>query len=78
MTTTETGEVTQLGACPFCGAAIGVMRKEGQQAVAHGLPTCAKFESEDPLMFLHNVRMRTVGSLPDDDEWPLPIKQEPW
>ncbi len=64
-----------LGKCPFCDGKIGIVRK--QMAVLHSMPQCAKFEAEDPMMFLRNVRMKTVGRVPNDDEWPMPVKQEP-
>jgi len=43
----------------------------------HSMPMCAKFEAEEPLMFLHNMRVAKVGPLPDDAEWPFPKDQEP-
>jgi hypothetical protein len=65
-----------LGPCPYCGGRIGAIG-EGQLAAMRSFPACPKFEAEDPLTFLHNMRMKVVGPVPDDDEWPMPIKQEP-
>lgn len=65
-----------LGPCPYCGKAVAVVQEEGKEAVLHGLPICEKFEAEDPMMFIHNMRMKVAGPQPDDDEWPMPIKQE--
>jgi hypothetical protein len=67
--------------CPFCGGQVGVVMEEGKQAMIHSLPICEKYQREDPLVFLHSLRMKVVGPLPDDDEWPMPsaadTEQEP-
>jgi hypothetical protein len=69
--------VDDLGPCPFCGGRVGAVNDGDKQASAHSMPICQKFETEDPLMFLHNMRVKLIGRLPDDDEYPMPIKQEP-
>ena len=61
-----------LGKCPYCEGSIGT----GDMSVFHSIPYCEKFDKEEPLVFLRNVRLATVGKLPDDEEWPLPTKQE--
>ena len=55
--------------CPFCG--LGVRALSEPQAVMHFEPMCPKFEAEEPLVFLRNARVAMVGSMPDDDEWPV-------
>jgi hypothetical protein len=64
-----------IGACPFCSGRVSISRNPN--AVMHSMPMCAKFEAEEPLMFLHNMRVAKVGPLPDDAEWPFPKDQEP-
>jgi hypothetical protein len=69
-------EAQPIGPCPFCGGALGVIDTEEKQAVLHSEPSCQKFQDEEPLTFLRNARMAAVGPLPDDDEWPMPVKQD--
>lgn len=67
-----------VGKCPFCGGTVSVVdEKNGIAAVMHSMPFCEKFEAEEPEMFLRNMRMKVVGPMPDDDEFPLPVKQRP-
>lgn len=56
--------------CPFCSGRFGY--SDEPQGVLHSIPYCAKFEVEEPLMYLRNARVAMVGRLPDDDEWPVP------
>ena len=61
--------------CPFCSGKVRV--HEASEAVTHTVPTCAKFDGEDALTFLRNVRLQLVGPLEDDADWPLrPRDQE--
>lgn len=56
--------------CPFCVGEIKVINEP--RSIAHTVPPCQKYLDEDVLVFLRNVRLATVGPLPDDAEWPLP------
>lgn len=60
-----------IGACPFCKGIVAIV--DEPQALIHSEPTCSKFDEEEPLVFLRGMRLATVGPLPDDDEWPLPL-----
>lgn len=61
--------------CPFCLGEITVLTKE--RAIAHTVPPCEKYAQQDVLTFFRNVRLATVGPVPDDAEWPLPVPQKP-
>lgn len=68
-----------LGKCPFCGAGdVMIIGKEATRSgVGHSNTPCPKFLAEEPGMFVHNMRIALVGRMPDDDDYPMPIKQDP-
>lgn len=66
MVTTETMTIIK---CPFCDGNFSWVMEP--MAVGHSIPPCPKFVKEDAMTFIRNVRLATVGPLPDDAEWPL-------
>lgn len=59
--------------CPFCKGEMKIVMEP--MGILHSYPPCQKYIAEDPLVFLRNARLATVGPLPDDPEWPLPVEQ---
>jgi hypothetical protein len=56
--------------CPFCQGKV-IVSDSGSGAVLHTLPPCQKYLDEDALMFLRNARMKVVGPMPGDEEFPI-------
>jgi hypothetical protein len=55
--------------CPFCDGAVHILNRP--RAVMHTVPQCKKFMDEDPLVFLRNLRLATVGPVAGDEQWPI-------
>jgi hypothetical protein len=53
--------------CPFCGGLIKVLVGP-PDGIMHSKPQCQKFDDEDPLTFIRNVRLATYGPAPGDHE----------
>lgn len=56
--------------CPFCAGSVQV--STSPRAVMHTVPYCDKFDKEDALVFLRNLRLATVGPVAGDEKWPVP------
>lgn len=65
--------VGETGRCPFCQGEFSLFSKDAKNldGVLHSMPYCKKFEEEDVLVFLRNLRVAKIGVLPDDDEWSI-------
>lgn len=58
--------------CPFCGGRVCVGDSTlGESLVMHTQPMCDKFRDEDPLVFLRNARVKVIGPVEGDEEYPI-------
>lgn len=49
-------EMLEAGPCPKCGKALGTnLPGAKEQFMVHAMPTCAEFDSRDPLEFIRWV-----------------------
>lgn len=53
-----TVDVESLGTCPYCSGTIGYTKDIDGHAdsVAHTMPMCSRYEAEDPITFIREVR----------------------